>query len=190
MTSVFGLNKSTPTHKDKFFVDTNVWFWFTYCASKEMAGLGVKRYQLYDYPEFIEKILDAGGKLYHCPLVYSELANVIEKTEYRIYVTENNDPDVSMKKFRKNKERRERFLKELDQAWKTVGAISNCIDVKLNSALVSHAGRVLSESVLDPYDAFYFNIMNLAGIENMITDDRDFTSVDVVGLYTANRSIL
>ena len=189
MTDIYKIDKSTPNHKDKYFVDTNVWFWFTYCASKEMAGVGAKRYQVDKYPEFIEKVLDAGAKLYHCPLVYSELANVIEKAEYQIYLNENGDVDISRKKFRKISEQREKFLKELDHAWKTVQGISNCIDVKLNSALVGRADAILRESLLDPYDAFYFNIMNIAGIDRLITDDRDFMSVDIANLYTANDSI-
>jgi len=189
MTDVFKIDKATPTHHDKYFVDTNVWFWFTYCASKEMIGLGAKRYQLYKYPEFIEKVLDSGARLYHCPLVYSELANVIEKAEYRIYLSENQDIDVSRKEFRQIPERRANFLKELKHAWKSVEGISNCIDVKLNSALVSRAGEVLGESVLDPYDAFYFNIMKIAGIDNIVTDDQDFLSSGVGSLYTANKSI-
>src|SRR5690606_7714994 len=136
MTDIFQIEKVSPTGKDKYFVDTNVWFWFTYCASKEMeAAGGAKRYQLHKYPEFVEKILDAGGKLYHCPLVYSELANVIERVEYEIYLSENKGVDISRKKFRKLPEQRAQFLKELDVAWKTICEVSNCIDVKLNSAL-------------------------------------------------------
>ena len=58
MTTIVNIkNRVDLHHSDKFFIDTNVWFWLTYAASNEIQTQNAPaRYQLEVYPEFIEKI--------------------------------------------------------------------------------------------------------------------------------------
>lgn len=187
MTDVYKISDVSPNRKDRYFVDTNVWFWFTYCSSREIYGdYKPQRYQVDKYPQFVEKVLDEGAKLYHCPLVFSELANIIEKTEHEIYNLESSSKKISRKEFRAIPAERKKFVEELRQAWRVVSSVSNCIKVNLDEDIVNSTSSVLEESSLDAYDAFYFNIMKREGIDRIITDDRDFATTDVGSIYTAN----
>jgi predicted nucleic acid-binding protein len=146
------------------------------------------RYQLEQYPQFIEKVLDSGAHLYHCPLVYTELANIIEKTEYDIYVYENSD--ISRKDFRTLPACRESVLKEIDLAWKTINSLSTCLDINLTQDLIPPIHELLAASTLDSYDAFYLKLMQLESIDKLVTDDRDFVNTPLSDLYTANHRVL
>lgn len=188
MTNIVNIRKNIPHHTDKFFVDTNVWFWITYAASNEMyKSSGSWRYQSEAYPQFIEKILDAGAKLYHCPLTFSELANVIEKTEYELVYP---DQDISRKDFRCIAEKRVKVLKEIEEAWENIKSMSTCIDIKLTDEYVQRSLVYLKASKLDSYDAFYCELMQKENIKNIITDDSDFIDVKEKAIYTANNKIL
>lgn len=172
---MISLKNCQPIHTDKFFVDSNVWFWITYCASKEInTGNKPKRYQLENYPVFIEKILDIGAKLFHCPLVFSELANVIERTEYEIYNDNNRSDRVSRKRYRAIESERAKVINEIRMAWTTVNSMSTCLDLNLNEDTVPPALARLESAPLDAYDAFYLQVMSSEGITKLISDDRDF----------------
>ncbi|OZY39223.1 hypothetical protein CJF43_24095 [Pseudomonas fragi] len=188
MSNIFNIQGSRPLHTDKYFVDTNVWFWFTYCASKEInTPSRPRRYQVEKYPEFIEKALDAGAKLFHCPLVFSELANVIERTEYDIYASGGNNQNVSRKGFRKLEAERSKVIQEIKIAWSTVNSVSTCLNINLSQKIIPPALAYLESAPLDSYDAFYLQVMSSEGITKLITDDRDFTVAGVESLYTASR---
>lgn len=188
MSSVINIQGARPVHTDKYFVDTNVWFWFTYCASKEInTSSKPKRYQIEKYPEFIEKALDVGAKLFHCPLVFSELANVIERTEYDIFTGDGKNSGLTRKAFRKIEEERKKVIQEIKIAWATVNSVSTCLDVSLSQKTVPPAIAYLESAPLDAYDAFYLQVMSSEGISKLITDDRDFTVAGVESLYTASR---
>lgn len=190
MNNINKLNSTRPEHKDKYFVDTNVWFWFTYCSSREIETPNKpQRYQTKSYPEFIEKALDSGAKLFHCPLAFSELANVIERTEHDIYIRNNMEKKISRKKFRSIPEERQRVLSEIKVAWDTICSLSTCINVNLRLEMVKSAQMLLEQSTLDPYDAFYYQVMTSEGISKIITDDCDFKSVAAIEIYTANAQI-
>ncbi|EHD2236921.1 PIN domain-containing protein, partial [Vibrio vulnificus] len=175
-------------HSDRFFVDTNVWFWLTYAASNEIQTKNSPvRYQLERYPEFIEKILDEGASLYHSPLALSELTNIIERTEYETYLLSSGD-DITRKEFRNIEELREKVMIEVSNAWSQVTMMSETLEVKLDSALADHALQTLNDYCLDAYDAFYVKSMSDYQITNIVTDDRDFHGLGLV-LYTANNSL-
>lgn len=187
MSNIYSIERLTPVHTDKYFVDTNVWFWLTYCASREInTSQKPRRYQLERYPEFIEKALDVGAKLFHCPLVFSELANVIERTEYEIFKESNSTSNISRKKFRSMKDERANVISEIKVSWSTVNSISTCLDIKLGNQIVPPTLACLEAHSIDPYDAFYLQVMSAEGITKLITDDRDFVGAGVQSIYTAN----
>ncbi len=185
------IDSEIPVHTDRYFVDTNVWFWFTYCASKEIEISGApQRYQLEKYPDFVEKVLGSGAKIYHCPLVYTELANIIERTEYEIYKASNSGVAKTRKEFRSDSECRKAVVEEIKMAWDTINSISNSLSFSLNNTIVNDVHSLFEESALDAYDAFYCYLMEKSDIKKIITDDADFNSVEGQELYTANRRIL
>lgn len=186
MSKVLSIKDVSPHHTDKFFVDTNVWFWLTYCASREINTANKpRRYQLERYPEFIEKALDVGAKLYHCPLVFSELANIIERTEYEIFKVDNPQTNLTRKKFRSVGDKRKKVIDEIKFAWSAVNSISTCLDIRLSEKIVPPSLECLANAPLDAYDAFYLQVMNSEGITSLITDDKDFLSTDIAFVYTA-----
>ncbi|MBM4844807.1 PIN domain-containing protein [Vibrio parahaemolyticus] len=176
-------------HSDRFFIDTNVWFWFTYAASNEIQTPNSPgRYQLQRYPEFIEKILDEGASLYHSPLMLSELTNVIERTECEIY-NYSNDTELTRKEFRLLTPQREKVIREVSNAWQQVTSMSTTLELTINAELANSALITLSDYSLDAYDAFYAKSMSDYGIENIVTDDADFSGLDL-NLYTANNRLI
>ncbi|EIO4602069.1 TPA: type II toxin-antitoxin system VapC family toxin [Vibrio parahaemolyticus] len=191
MPRIHSVHRTTPVHQDRYFVDTNVWFWFTYCASKEISTEhSPMRYQLEKYPEFMEKVLDSGAKLYHCALVYTELANIIEKTEFDIYRENNPTTTINRKDFRSLEPEREKVMSEINLAWRTINGLSTCLDINLREDRVPSIHKLLSTTTLDSYDALYLGLMQQEGIEKIITDDNDFVSSTVADIYTANNRIL
>ncbi|GGE84015.1 MULTISPECIES: PIN domain-containing protein [Gammaproteobacteria] len=182
-------NRVNLHHSDKFFIDTNVWFWLTYAASNEIQTQNAPvRYQLERYPEFIEKILDEGANIYHSPLALSELANIIERTEYDIYQLKNTEK-ISRKDFRRKKECRKKVMEQISDAWKQIVQMSSPLDITLNETLSSKTLSTLNQYCLDAYDAFYIESMSDYGVSNIVTDDCDFNGLDI-SLYTANNRLV
>lgn len=176
-------------HSDRFFVDTNVWFWLTYAASNEIqTDNSPIRYQLERYPEFIEKILDEGASLYHSPLILSELTNIIERTEYQTYLL-SNDNKINRKEFRSINNQRKKVMIEVSSAWNQVISMSESLEIKCDSELAKHALNTLNSHCLDAYDAFYVKSMSDYKITSIITDDGDFHGLSL-SLYTANNRLV
>lgn len=177
-----------PKVGDRFFVDTNVLYWISYVASKEIHDLPnpPKDYQVEKYPAFIEKVLNCGGKLYTSPLLLSELANIIESSEFEIYKKFNPDKNgISKKKFRKIRVERKAVVDEIRVAWDTIGTFSQRLDNKIDENFSNSCIELLESSCLDAYDASYVIFAKEHGINYMITDDKDFLSVDGVQVLTA-----
>ncbi|MDA3556172.1 PIN domain-containing protein [Acinetobacter sp. AOR15_HL] len=191
MSQIFNIKKVTPTKDDVYFIDTNVWFWFTYCGSnKKFIGRGPSVYQLKEYPAFIEKILNVGAKIFTSPLIYTELANLIERTEYTQYVLKNkvDKTTFSRKDFREIEECREKVLREINSAWNVICSVSSeCLELNLNLATTKAAHNFMSTSTLDPYDAIFIHFMKSHQINTLISDDGDMMSTDISTIITANR---
>ena len=185
---LINIAKHSPKGTDKYFVDSNVWFWFTYAGSNEIQSDERSRYQLKIYPDYIEKILDEGARLFHSPLTLSELTSVIEKTEYDVYCQRNPEQRISKKKFRAKPDCRKRVLSEVSTAWKTINQISECLDITLNSNIANEALAKLNDSMLDPYDAFFLHSMANYSVDSILTDDGDFVGSGV-SVYTANNKV-
>src|ERR1022692_1361465 len=102
MVQITNLNNYSPKKGERYFVDTNVWYWFTYVASKEMKVANAPlKYQMTDYSAFIEKALNNGAQLYHCALTLSELAATIENAELKLYhLTKPTDHPITKKIYR------------------------------------------------------------------------------------------
>lgn len=185
---VINISKYSPQHKDRLFVDTNVWFWLTYAGSREIdSDSAPKRYQLEDYPHFINSVLDAGARLFHCSLTLAEIANVIERTEYEIYCSELGKK-ISRKEFRKIPAQKDRVTKEIESAWSTIKKCSENLDSKLCKKFTEEAFDLFRSSNVDAYDAFFIEIMKQNEILSILTDDADFLSVAGQSVFTANKN--
>jgi predicted nucleic acid-binding protein len=189
---ILDINTVVPQQGESYFVDTNVWYWMTYASSKHMsADNAPKEYQVADYPNFIQKALDNGVKLYHCGFTLSELSNIIENAEWRSFICFNPDQQkISKKNYRRKTQERRMVVKEVKAAWDSINAMSNCIDVDLNTVFLESAHQIYSDSLLDSYDSFITEVMNQYNIDNVITDDGDFSSLTNKNVFTSNPRML
>lgn|SRR5574340_148523 len=191
MAQIFDLNSHKPIKGERYFVDSNVWFWSTYVSSKRIVlPQHPQQYQLTDYPVFLQKVLDDGASLCHCPLTLAELANVIERTELDIYRRTINNDFFDKKEFRRIQSERQSVLNEIKVAWDSINAMSKCIDIEMDHKFVGQAREILAEGTVDPFDAFFIQIMRDHKIDYVITDDHDFTTVKQQILITANRKAI
>lgn len=193
MSQIFDIKTITPQSNDRYFIDTNVWYWFTYCGSNQFAEENARRYQLTEYPAFIEKILDVGAKIITCPLVYTELANLIERNEYNEYLSKKHlkSHEFSRKEFRKIKDAREKVLNEIKTAWSTIcGIAPDCLELNLDLQTANAAHAFMSRSMLDPYDAIFIHFLNSHNINMLISDDGDMMTTDIEEIFTANNKFI
>lgn len=70
---VIDIKHDNPKQDDAFFVDTNVWYWFTYTRTS-LGDHPPKNYQVGDYPSYIKKALTTRSKLYSCGLSLAEFS--------------------------------------------------------------------------------------------------------------------
>ena len=191
MALIRNLNNYSPQKGERYFVDTNVWYWFTYVSSKDMKVVDVPRhYQMTDYSAFIEKALNNGSQLYHCALSLAELSSIIENSELKLYISTKNIRPISKKFYRTIPIERKGVVNEIDIAWKTICSLSTCADITLTEQTASTTQSILAKTTLDPYDSFYVQLMDIHNITNIITDDGDFSSIDGRAIYTANRKLV
>lgn len=187
MLQVIDLNRNNPMKGERYFVDTNVWFWMTYVASKTIQLPNhTKEYQLSDYPRFLEDALNANCTLCHSPLTFAEIANIIENTELDIYREKFNQPHCTKKEFRGIDIQRLNVLKEINMAWSVICTMSECIDTRLDAAFTEETKKIMAVSKLDPFDAFFTQIMNDKKIDCIISDDYDFCTYNDHIVVTAN----
>ncbi len=176
---------------DRFFVDTNVWYWSTYVASRKAPlPQSPRNYQMECYPRFIDQVTAAGGELFHCPLILAELTNIIESAEMDLHRCYFPERKLTRKRFRALQAERSGVLKEVRQAWAEICDQSSCIKLDLEDDAVAAAFDILEGSQLDTYDAFYLLVMQRMNIRKIITDDGDFEAADNIEIVTANPGLL
>jgi predicted nucleic acid-binding protein len=191
MAQVVDLNSTKPIKGEKYFIDTNVWFWTTYVASKDMSIPNAPEdYQINDYSRFLERLISDGAELCHSALTLTEIANIVEKKELEIYKNNENLEVFDKKTFRKNKELRDTVIEEIKIAWSTINSMSTCLPVNLDSDFAENTISVLEEGVLDAYDSFFVQVMKNCNIDCLVTDDDDFCSINNQIVITANKKAI
>lgn len=190
---VFDIRQTAPTKDDVFFVDTNIWYWMTYASSKTFPDTKVapQEYQTTHYPDFIQKALTAESQLYYSPLSLAELANTIESIELNLFKIFNPDNDgITRKAFRNIRNERNAVVQEVDAAWATITTLSKVLKSELTEELSENSLTSFKQTMLDPYDAFFYEMMKSEGIVKIITDDADFKTAIGLEIYTANNRLL
>ncbi|MBD8091691.1 PIN domain-containing protein [Pseudomonas fluorescens] len=177
------IRKKEPEKGDIFFVDTNVWYWTTYAASKQFYTKAPKDYQIELYPNFIEKALTNEAELYYSPLTLIELTSLIERSEFEVFKAFEGDPNYTFKRFRNNGAQRTAVIEELRTAWGQVQAMAKELPVTVEAGAAENLITIIEKYKVDGYDALYIKFMQDNKIENIITDDKDYRSIDGVHLY-------
>lgn len=166
---------------EKYFIDTNVWYWMTYVPSKEFVANPPQEYQVETYPAFVEKALEGRAELFYSPLILVELAGLIERSEHAIYKRYHGD--ISLKRFRKKAAERRAVVQEIRSAWDTIRSMAAPLTVNVDFEFSDSLLDVIDRHGLDGYDAVYCRAMQENGVVNIITDDKDFRVIDDFKLY-------
>ncbi|PCC98989.1 PIN domain-containing protein [Halopseudomonas pelagia] len=174
----------SPGKGELFFVDTNVWYWMTYFASKSFVPKGPKQYQIENYPNFIEQAVNNKAVLYYSPLMLIELTSLIERAEFEIFKAFKNDQNFSFKRFRNDQHQRKVVIDELHLAWEQVRQLAIELPAKIGDDLECKVLDYLRNFNIDGYDSLYYYFMKQNNIVNIITDDKDFRGLDGIELYS------
>lgn len=186
MADIFNIDGIVPSAEDAYFVDTNVWYWFS-CAA--LPGFSGAEWKVRRYSRVIERLLNGRARIYHTSLIFAELANVIERRTAEYYRGLKGRDD-ELKALRQIPEFKELVSNGVNNAWLNVTTISRCIDVSIGSDFASRAKTIFNQYPLDAYDSFFVSLSASHGIVNIITDDADYHTVDGLRLFTLNGAML
>lgn len=178
------ITQVSPVEGESFFVDTNVWYWMTYVASKSFIPKGPKPYQIENYPDFVEQAKNNKAVLYYSPLTLVELTGLIEHAEFEIFKAYKNEPGFSFKRFRNDEKQRKVVIEELQSAWEQVQQLAVELPAKISDGLANEVMDALQKFNIDGYDSLYYYFMKNNNIVNIITDDKDFRGIDGIELYS------
>ena len=187
---VVDLRLDTPKPADRFYVDTNAWFWTVY-SNVQFSPNPPHQNQTQEYPSFLKRVLNLGGQLVWCGLSLSELAHLIEKTEWEIYC-KATPATLKPKEYRHNLPvERARVVAEIQTAWQGVESMAASVNTpEINAAATTAALQNFATLPVDGYDLFAIHALKAAGITQVISDDGDFCSVPGITLFTANQNVI
>ena len=184
---IIDIKTDTPQQSDIFFVDTNIWFWQTYTN----AAFTAKRYQITDYPNYINKTRQNGATLTYSGLTLAELAHIIEKTEYKIYI--QSHAGLKIKEYRHNyPAERANVVTEVKSAWSQVKAIAIPVNLTVDDATTDAAINRFTTQAVDGYDLLMLEAISKAGAGTVkiITDDMDYSVVPGIQVFTSNKYVI
>lgn len=186
---VIDVRTDRPQPSDTLFVDTNVWLWQTYglppkpdpqkASRKEQRQAQQAEQKLKIYTRYLNAALSRGVELKYCGLILSELAHVIEKTEFDIFKRRNNLPSLQAKEYRHN------YLDEhivvaarVRFVWDQVTMLASSADLMVNERLADNAVSHFQSVALDGYDLFLLEAIRQTGVRpiQVLTDDMDYAT--------------
>ncbi|ELS34839.1 MULTISPECIES: hypothetical protein [Pseudanabaena] len=198
---VVDINSDTPQPSDIFLVDTNIWLWQTYSrysvpnlaqsALSLSSSQDLRRLQrkIAKYLTYIKKASITGAILVYSELMLSELAHVIETTEFKIYQSRNNLAQLTLKEYRNNfPTERSDVVDEVQSVWRQVEQFAVPANLMVNNQVAQSALTRFETQSLDGYDLFIIEAINRAGAGQVriITDDQDYVTVNNIQVFTAN----
>jgi len=169
---------------DKFFIDTNVLYWFFYSR----ASLTSRSYQTTKYPQFIAQLISLQTELITTIYNVSELLSLIERKEADIYNLKNGT-SLKVKDLRKNQQHRENLKNEFESI---LTQIKSMIKIECFSYSENEIKSFVDNFCLhtcDFFDFLCYEFLKSRNIKNIITDDSDFASIDDINIFTANQSL-
>ncbi len=186
--TVFDLRGDSPKETDLFLVDSQVWYWTHYSRASQAPRIPA-RYQTRYYPEYVKRTIENKAKLFRCELSLSELATVIERCEYDIFIAAGGAMD--RKEFRHNlATERTQVVEQVGEVWAAVEACSEQLSKNIDGTISADVLTLLKNAKLDGHDALIVEIMRRNGLHNLVTDDKDLATVAGINIFTANPQII
>ena len=189
---VVDLRSDNPRVGDRFYVDTNAWFWASY-PNVQFAPKPPDQRRVSTYTSYLQRALVLKAELYWCGLSLAELSHQIEKTEYDIFCQASPTPAPLLKEYRHNlSHERQRVVKEIQTAWLSVESMGQPLpsSVAIDAKTVAAGLQRLTQLALDGYDIFALEALQASSLTQIISDDGDFCLVSGITLFTANRNVI
>lgn len=182
---IANIDIATINKAEIFALDTNILYWTHYSKASD-PNLGALPYQVLKYPNFVQELLDNGNTLVTTVLNISELIHVVENSEYKIYKAFNKR-FIKKKDFRNLSSERIKYKNELiiimSELKEAYGNQIKIIDIK--EKYINNYISKIESNICDIFDYLVIEKLKKEGINNFITDDKDFRTVDGINLFTA-----
>ncbi|NES23343.1 MAG: type II toxin-antitoxin system VapC family toxin [Symploca sp. SIO3E6] len=179
---VVDIQDDQPKQQDRFLVDTNVWLYLYYNRVSTPGYF----YQDDKYTPYIDKARYVMSSLFYCGLSLAEIAHVVEQKEW-----DADLPKLELKDYRHNyPAQRDKVVRKVKNIWNRVKRTGISADISINQDTTQAALTRFQTQLLDGYDLFIVEAMSKAGIDKIITNDRDFVTVPGIKVFTANRNAI
>lgn len=180
------LDFTSIKREEVFAIDTNVLVWTHYSEASNPC-LNRHPYQVIQYPDFVAKLLENGNKLVTTLLNLTELCGVIERNRYRIYKAVNGNHFLKFKKYRSDPAEREGYQHEIKQMLMEIReSYDGQIEIiNFSEEQLDFFVDDICNNECDIFDYLIIDYLKGKGIHNYISDDKDFSTVDGINLYTA-----
>lgn len=170
-----------------FALDTNVLVW-THYSKASNPNINRHPYQVIEYPNFVGALLENGNTLVTTMLNITELCGVIERNEFRIYKAVNQCGSLGFKDYRKIINERIAYQNEIQHM---ISEIKSSYDgqiqvIDITDEIVEEYLKNINNNNCDIFDYIVINHLKSLNITNYISDDKDFSSIDGITLYTTS----
>lgn len=173
----------------KFCLDTNVLYWYTYPRYNIQEPTGRLK-EIQYYYDFVDYLVSSGNPLITTRYNISELINIIEKHEYEIFCKSNSSIPYTKKDYRRMPEKRKELKQILKITLNNVSSTCDILDFNFHKDNLSKCVDTLEDHRCDVFDFMILSFYKESGYLNIISDDSDFSSVDDINLFTANKTSL
>lgn len=175
-----------------FAVDTNIFIWMYYQDIIQHAEHFNEEnndddvsYQLRIYPSFIKKLYKSDNKLCTTVINLNEFCSVIERKQFNLYKESTHNWGLKLKSFRNIAEERELYQRRVKQCFRRLHKhYSKIFNIKQTVNCTYAFVNRIPFMKCDIADYTVIEYMKSLGITNFVSDDKDFTTVDGITLYT------
>ena len=175
-----------PAAADRIFIDTSALLYLTY--PRLSLGIRYQEDRSRLYSTFVAACQRVGAKLFWCGLSLSEIGHRIEQ----LHCSQKHGRACyaeDVKQLRHDQHERGRVVAEIDVTWQQVEQFGECLTGVVDKPSTARSLSIISSTLVDAYDAFYLDFMHTAGIDKVLTDDSDFSSVPNIIVFSANKRI-
>lgn len=167
--------------KNIFVLDTNVLYWTFYPKCTYSQG-----YQKIYSDKLV--LLKRNNTFITLTANIAELFSLIERSEFSLYKdNEKTDDNFTLKDFRQISAERIKLEKMLNLIYNQIKAFTNIRDCMIPASTVEMYAQRFSMHKLDVYDCIMVDFCEKNQIDNIITDDWDFScALEALNVITAN----
>lgn len=168
-----------------FALDTNILYW-THYSQASNPNLKAHPYQVSKYPNFVEKLLENGNTLVTTSFNITELIHIVENSEFQIYKACNRTK-IKKKDFRKMDNERKKYKREIETIFLEIYSAyeDNIRLINITKDDLLNFNKSITNNHCDVFDYLVIEYLKKMDINNFITDDRDFQSIDGINIFYA-----